>query len=109
MDEVRIGVAGIGGMGSNHCGYLTKSGGVPGARLAAVADVQPDRLVWAQADLGDGVARFSTPEEMIGSGDIDAVIIATPHYFHPPIDIAAFEVGLRVMSEKPAGVYTRQV
>ena len=39
MDEVRIGVAGIGGMGSNHTGYLTKGDGVPGARLTSVADV----------------------------------------------------------------------
>ncbi len=109
MDEVRIGVAGIGGMGSNHCGYLTKGSGVAGARLAAVADVEPERLAWAQTGLGDGVIRFSTPEEMIASGEVDAVIIATPHYFHPPIAIAAFEAGLHVMSEKPAGVYTRQV
>ena len=35
MDEVRIGVAGIGGMGSNHSGYLPTGDGVPGARLTA--------------------------------------------------------------------------
>jgi len=109
MDEVRIGVAGIGGMGSNHTGYLTKGDGVPGARLTAVADVTPARIEWAKASLGDGVARFDTPEAMIESGEIDAVIIATPHYFHPPVAIAAFEAGLHVMSEKPAGVYTNQV
>ena len=57
MDEVRIGVAGIGGMGSNHCGYLTKGSGVAGARLAAVADVEPERLALAQTGLGDGVIR----------------------------------------------------
>lgn len=109
MDEVRIGVAGIGGMGSNHTGYLTKGDGVSGARLTAVADVDPARLEWAKTALGDGIKRFGTPEEMIGSGEVDAVIIATPHYFHPPIAVAAFEAGLHVMSEKPAGVYTRQV
>ena len=107
MDEVRIGVAGIGGMGGNHCEYLSK-GQIPGGRLAAVADASPERLAWAESNL-DGVARFDTPEGMIGSGEIDAVLIATPHYLHPPIAIAAFEAGLHVMSEKPAGVYTRQV
>ncbi len=107
MDEVRIGVAGIGGMGGNHCEYLSK-GQIPGGRLAAVADASPERLAWAKSNL-DGVERFDTPEGMIGSGEIDAVLIATPHYLHPPIAIAAFEAGLHVMSEKPAGVYTRQV
>ena len=107
MDEVRIGVAGIGGMGGNHCEYLSK-GQIPAGRLAAVADASPERLAWAESNL-DGVERFDTPEGMIGSGEIDAVLIATPHYLHPPIAIAAFEAGLHVMSEKPAGVYTRQV
>ena len=107
MDEVRIGVAGIGGMGGNHCEYLSK-GQIPAGRLAAVADASPERLAWAESNL-DGVERFDTPEGMIGSGEIDAVLTATPHYLHPPIAIAAFEAGLHVMSEKPAGVYTRQV
>ena len=107
MDEVRIGVVGIGGMGGNHCEYLSK-GQIPAGRLAAVADASPERLAWAESSL-DGVKRFDTPEGMIGSGEIDAVLIATPHYLHPPIAIAAFEAGLHVMSEKPAGVYTRQV
>ena len=107
MDEVRIGVAGIGGMGGNHCEYLSK-GQIPAGRLAAVADASPERLAWAESNL-DGVERFDRPEGMIGSGEIDAVLIATPHYLHPPIAIAAFEAGLHVMSEKPAGVYTRQV
>ena len=101
MDEVRIGVAGIGGMGSNHTGYLTKGDGVPGARLTSVADVTPARIEWAKASLGDGVARFDTPEAMIESGEIDAVIIATPHHLHAEQVIAAAEAGLTVISEKP--------
>ena len=43
------------------------------------------------------------------SGEVDAVLIATPHYFHPPYVIEALNKGLHVMSEKPAGVYTKQV
>ena len=55
------------------------------------------------------VARFETGEALIASGKVDAIIIATPHYFHPTFAIKGFEAGLHVMSEKPAGVYTRQV
>ncbi len=45
----------------------------------------------------------------MGSGLVDAVIIATPHYFHPPLTIEAFKLGLHVLIEKPAGAYTKQV
>ena len=40
---------------------------------------------------------------------MDVVEIATPHYFHPPIAIDAFKLGVNVISEKPAGVYTKAV
>lgn len=46
---------------------------------------------------------------MLQSGMIDAVIVATPHYHHAEQAIAAFECGLHVLIEKPAGVYTKQV
>ena len=46
---------------------------------------------------------------MIKSGLVDAVMIATPHYFHPIIGIDAFENGLNVLSEKPIGVYTKSI
>ena len=42
MDTVRVGGIGLGGMGSNHAGYLSR-GEIPGARLAAVCDVEPAR------------------------------------------------------------------
>ena len=35
---------------------------------------------------------------------MDAVIIATPHYFHPPIALDAFARGVHVLSEKPLAV-----
>jgi predicted dehydrogenase len=37
------------------------------------------------------------------------VIVATPHYIHPDLTMDAMKCGLHVMSEKPAGVYTKQV
>jgi predicted dehydrogenase len=47
------------------------------------------------------VPGFTQPEELLDSGLVDMVIVATPHYFHPPIAVAAFERGLHVLSEKP--------
>lgn len=46
---------------------------------------------------------------MLDSHLIDAVLIAVPHYDHPKYAIEAFRRGIHVMTEKPAGVYVRQV
>jgi hypothetical protein len=46
---------------------------------------------------------------MLACGKIDVVVIATPHYFHPIIGMDAFRAGLNVISEKPIGVYTKNV
>ena len=51
-----------------------------------------------------GVPAFSTHQELLDSGLVDAVIIATPHYFHPPIAIDAFARSIHVLTEKPLGV-----
>ena len=108
MDEVRLGIIGIGGMGSGHAINIVK-GEVPHMRLTAVADISEARLSWAKNTLPEDVKRFSDGREMIDSGECDAVLIATPHYFHPEFVIYALTHGLHAISEKPAGVYTKQV
>lgn len=108
MDKVRIGIVGLGGMGSGHAGYL-RGGQVSQAELTAVCDVSPARLDYAKNNWGDSVARFDNHVELLESGLVDGVLIATPHYFHPPVAIDAFKRGLHVLSEKPPGVYTKQV
>jgi predicted dehydrogenase len=108
MDIVRIGVIGVGGMGSNHVGYLS-NGEIPGAKLTALCDVNPDQLARMKTRVGGKVATFEDADALMHSGQVDAVVVATPHYDHPPLAIKALECGLHVMIEKPAGVYTRQV
>jgi predicted dehydrogenase len=108
MDIIRIGVIGVGGMGSNHVGYLS-NGEIPGAKLTALCDVNPDQLARMKTRVGGKVATFEDADALMHSGQVDAVVVATPHYDHPPLAIKALECGLHVMIEKPAGVYTRQV
>ncbi len=108
MNEVRIGVIGIGGMGSNHCRQIAEQK-IPGMRLTAVADIREIRREWAKENLPAEVHIFETADALMDSGEVDAVLIATPHYLHPEIAIAGFRRGLHVISEKPAGVYTKQV
>jgi predicted dehydrogenase len=108
MDTVRIGLIGYGGMGRSHASYLTK-GDVPGARLAAVCDAFPSALESAKAAYGDDVKYFDDPETMMKSGEVDGILITTPHYEHPKMAMLGFKHGMHVLTEKPAGVYTKQV
>jgi len=103
-NEVRIGVIGLGNMGSYHAEYL-QNGEIENAVLAAVCDINEKKL----NKNGDSAAYFTDAEKMMKSGLIDAVLIATPHYLHPPLAEAAFENGLHVLLEKPAGVYIKHV
>lgn len=108
MDKVRIGIIGYGKMGSQHTrAFLDNK--VPNAVLTCIADIDPKRLDAARQLCGGSVELFSSAEDLISSGCCDAIIPTVPHYFHPVYAIKAFEAGLHVLCEKPAGVYTRQV
>ncbi len=98
-EKVRVGVIGVGGMGGGHCKTCQR---IEEVELTAVADIDADRA----REIGEkfSVPHFERHEDLLAKGIVDAVIIATPHYFHPPIAIDAFEAGLHVLSEKPVGV-----
>lgn len=107
MKPIRFGIIGIGNMGSAHALSL-RDGKIKDALLTAVCDSSPDRLEWATLNL-PGVRTFSDSKKLMESGCVDAVILATPHYFHPPMAMDAFQCGLHVMTEKPAGVRVSHV
>ena len=106
-ETVKVGIVGIGNMGSAHAKSIF-SGNIKGMELAAVCDIAESKRLWADENL-PGIPCYEDYKEMIDSGVCDTVIVATPHYFHSPIAIYAFEKGKNVLTEKPAGVYTKQV
>ena len=119
MKKVRLGIIGMGNMGTGHLDH-TLTGRTPEIEVTAVADTNPARLEATRALLNKrradypdlhqpDIALFGTAEEMLNSGLIDAVEIAVPHYDHPRYAIEAMRAGIHVMCEKPAGVYTLQV
>ncbi|MBR5179415.1 MAG: Gfo/Idh/MocA family oxidoreductase [Lachnospiraceae bacterium] len=108
MEQLRLGIIGIGGMGTNHALSIVK-GNVPEIQLTAVADTRDIRLSWARENLPETVAVFDDGQKLIDSGTCDAVLIATPHYFHPDYAIYALEHGIHALTEKPAGVYTKKI
>ena len=101
--KVRLGIIGIGNMGSEHC-RLILGGKCPETELCAVADLRAERREWARRTLPEGTAVFSDGRELIASGACDAVLIAIPHFQHEPMTVAALEAGLHVLCEKPAAV-----
>ncbi len=105
---VRMGIIGIGNMGSAHAIHIIE-GKVPGMQLTAVCDLKESRKEWSKEKLPESVAFFHDASKLFTSGLIDAVLIATPHYDHPRLAIEAFSHGIHVICEKPAGVYTKQV
>ena len=108
MDKVRLGIIGIGNMGSGHLKNILE-GKVPEMEVTAVADRQEGRRAWAKEHLPESVVVFEEGKDLIASGVCDGVLIAVPHYQHPELTIDAMNHGLHVMCEKPAGVYTKQV
>lgn len=105
---VRIGIVGIGNMGREHVANLM-GGKIQNAKLTAICDIKQERLDWAEEKGYTGLKQFLNADDMMQSGEIDAIVIAVPHYFHPTIAKKAFAQGLHVLVEKPAGVYTAQV
>src|SRR5436309_12720139 len=99
MKNVRIGIIGMGNMGKFHADYLINKK-VARCELTAVSDAFPANL--------ERYKQFKTyekSEQLIRSDEVDAVIIATPHYLHTSIGIDALQNGLHVLVEKPISVH----
>ena len=99
MNTIRLGIIGLGGMGSAHARSIIE-GKAPRVTLSAVCDIAADLSKYAPA-----AKIFTSSEELIRSGEVDAVLIATPHYAHTTIGIDALQNGLHVLSEKPISVH----
>ncbi|MBN1248950.1 MAG: Gfo/Idh/MocA family oxidoreductase [Anaerolineae bacterium] len=96
---VRFGIVGMGGMGNGHARNFPT---ITEAELTAVCDIAPNALSAAMETYG--VPGYDNHVDLLESGLVDAVLIATPHYFHPPIAVDAMERGIHVISEKPMAV-----
>jgi len=94
MNSVRLGIIGMGNIGKYHADYLTKKK-VSRCELVAVCDAM------APLDQYKPLKTFTDGEALIKSGEVDAVIVATPHFQHTTLGIAALDAGVHAMIEKP--------
>lgn len=99
MRTVRLGIIGLGGMGGVHAKAVT-DGQVGRVQLTAVAD---PRI--AELSVPPGAKPFARSSDLLRAGLVDAVLIATPHYAHTTIGMAALRRGLHVLMEKPLSVH----
>lgn len=104
MDKVRVGIIGIGNIGSAHAHWIG-DGKIPEMILTAACDINSEKREHLKKEY-PSCRIFEDYQELLKSGLTDAVIIATPHYLHPVIAIDSFRAGQHVLTEKPAGVYT---
>ena len=107
MEKLKFGIIGFGNMGSGHAKTIM-DGKVPKMELCAICDIDPERIAVSKKLYPD-VATFDNATALINSGLCDTIIVATPHYDHAEIAIEGLRKGLNVITEKPAGVYTKQV
>lgn len=108
MKKVKFGIIGVGNMGAGHL-KIFYDGKVKNGVVTAIADLNQRKLDVAKKNCPGDYACYKTGNELIDNADVDAVIVAVPHYQHPELSIRALKKGLHVICEKPAGVYTKQV
>ncbi len=97
MATVRVAVVGLAGIGMAHLFAIASLGAE--YRLVAVADA--DGEVAKNVGQGFGVAAFTSLDEIVGAGGVDAVVLAVPPFLHFPLTLRALEAGLHVYCEKP--------
>ncbi|MDD3886316.1 MAG: Gfo/Idh/MocA family oxidoreductase [Victivallaceae bacterium] len=102
MKQVKFGIIGIGNMGSMHTNFVSA---LPEAKLTAVCDLNPEAFKRIAPDILKKVKTFTDDEKFFAEADVDVVMVAVPHYFHPDLAIRAMECGKHIIVEKPIAVH----
>jgi predicted dehydrogenase len=99
-EKLRLALIGVGNIGNLHLGNIKQLDKV---ELAAVCDIRPERAQAASETYG--CPAYTDSGALLDDHVCDAVLIATPHYAHTTIGIAALEAGYHVLVEKPISVH----
>ena len=110
MKKIRFGIIGLGNQGSSYTLNIFDKGIIENGVVTAVCDVNPVKIENVkERTTNKDLVYFDDYKKMLDSGLVDAVLVETPHYQHPEIVIECLNRGINVISDKPAGVYTKQV
>lgn len=101
MSDLRVGLIGTGMMGCEHLRNLM---GLASVAITAISDPNEEPLRWATKTLGDranSATQFTAHEDLLASGLVDAVLVASPNYTHKSILDDILSTDIPVLVEKP--------
>lgn len=109
---MKVAVIGVGIMGSKYAA-LIRNHKIDGMELGALTRVKDvyKKAIFGEEEIDTPI--YDSADALLdaveqGELQLDAVVVATPHYSHEAITVRAFACGLHVLCDKPAGVYSRQ-
>ena len=105
MGFVKFGIVGIGNMGSAHVRFI---GELSNTKLTAVCDINPQAFDRISPAVREQIKCYTDVDTFFKEADIDAVIVAVPHYSHPDIAIKALKAGKHIIVEKPIAVHKKE-
>jgi myo-inositol 2-dehydrogenase/D-chiro-inositol 1-dehydrogenase len=98
MSDLRVAVVGAGLMGADH--IIRIENRIVGATVSAIVEPDEGRAKAAMAE-APSAKWYPNIEAALASGDVEAVLIATPGQFHEPVLLPAIAAGLPILCEKP--------
>lgn len=105
---LRLGIAGIGAIAGDYIGLIV-GGKVRDVALTALCSRNEAHIREVAQRHGLQAAAFTDYGAMLRSGQVDAILICTPHAQHPEMTRQALEAGLHVLVEKPVGIFADEV
>lgn len=99
---IHVGIIGHGFMGHEHEAMLTS---MDGFCVTGISDIQPEQL----EDVGEGIRRYASNEDMLADPDIDVVIIAANNNQHHDLVIQAARAGKDIICEKPVALNVEEL
>ena len=105
MKTVKVGSVGLGRLGYEHAKNLATQ--VPGCELAAICDVDANRVKEVAAELGVPNT-YTDFEEMCKNPELDAIVIVSPSFLHCQQIEIAMNNGKHVFCEKPLSLSAEQ-
>ncbi|MEH7304814.1 Gfo/Idh/MocA family protein [Neobacillus drentensis] len=97
MEKLRVGIIGCGSIAQHR--HIPEYQANKNVEIVAVCDIDEERVKEIAEKYQ--LAAYTSYDELIGSGTVDAVSVCTPNYLHAPISIAALNADLHVLCEKP--------
>ena len=103
--KVNFAIIGIGNMGTAHAMMMEKIGN---AELVAVCDKNEKAFDRLPAEIREKVKCYTAADELFKDENVEAVLIAVPHYFHVELALEAMKHGKHVIVEKPISVHKKE-